>query len=392
LTGYATQSWVNTQLAGYLPLTGGTLSGGLTAQNGIIITGSPYYQNGDFIIKNAINSSQMAFGHTMSEYLMGFMQFNEVTKGVASSDNSIRFHIFGHDNLLNILGSGNVGIGTTTPAYKLEVNGQVLINGQTHIVASGIGFNRNVTTGGIFDSNYNGGQIFYNNYYDGLEFGLLTSSNASYNIGMFLQNSGNLGIGTITPSYKLDVKGSANATTLYENGSRVITTANIGSQSVNYATSAGSANHAKILGHEVYENTYHSLSNGDTLVYDTGTGWLNYPSGLSDIRKKDVINYNAEPTFEAVANAPAIRFTWKDANYSFRRGIHVGSIAQYWQTTLPEAVTMDNEGMLSMQYDVIALLSTISVAKKVSENERRIIILERENEELRKELAALKSA
>jgi hypothetical protein len=53
---------------------------------------------------------------------------------------------------------------------------------------------------------------------------------------------------------------------------------------------------------------------------------------------------------------------------------------------------MDNEGMLSMQYDVIALLSTISVAKKVSEHERRIIILERENEELRKELAALKSA
>jgi hypothetical protein len=156
-----------------------------------------------------------------------------------------------------------------------------------------------------------------------------------------------------------------------------------------YATSAGSAN---ILGHSVTLNSAHSLSNGDILAYDSVGSWTNVSSGLSDIRQKNVINYEAEPLFETVANAPAIRFTWKDATYSFRRGIHVGSIAQYWQTTIPEAVSMDNEGMLSMQYDVIALLSTISVAKKVSEHERRIVILERENEELRKELAALKSA
>ena len=56
-----------------------------------------------------------------------------------------------------------------------------------------------------------------------------------------IRADGSVGIGTTSPSWKFDVNGSANATTLYENGSRVITSANISSQSVNYATNAGDA-------------------------------------------------------------------------------------------------------------------------------------------------------
>lgn len=50
------------------------------------------------------------------------------------------------------------------------------------------------------------------------------------------------GVNGQNTSYNLYVNGSANITSdLYENGNKVITTANIGSQSVNYATSAGYA-------------------------------------------------------------------------------------------------------------------------------------------------------
>lgn len=175
-----------------------------------------------------------------------------------------------------------------------------------------------------------------------------------------------------------NVSGRPTNVSSFTNDSGYITS----SGSCNYATSSGTTNGINI-----------SANSGDILICDGGRSWVTVPSSyISDIRKKDVLNYNAEPTFEAVANAPAIRFTYKDARYSFNQGVKVGSIAQYWQTTLPETVSMDNEGMLSMQYDVIALLSTISVAKKVSEHERRIILLERENEQLKKEIQALKSA
>ena len=110
----------------------------------------------------------------------------------------------------------------------------------------------------------------------------------------------------------------------------------------------------------------------------------------SDIRKKDVIEYDVDPGFETIANAPTIRFMWKDRGPLDNRGECVGSIAQYWQMALPEAVMTDGEGFLSMQYDVIALIAAVSVAKRVASHEQRIAALERENALLRMDIKALK--
>ena len=112
----------------------------------------------------------------------------------------------------------------------------------------------------------------------------------------------------------------------------------------------------------------------------------------SDIRKKDVLEYDVAPGFEEVVNAPTIRFTWKQPGRMNNRGECVGSIAQYWRNAIPEAVVEDADGYLSMQYDVIALLAAVSVAKKVADNEQRIAALEQENALLRMELKDLKAS
>jgi hypothetical protein len=148
-------------------------------------------------------------------------------------------------------------------------------------------------------------------------------------------NAGNVGIGTTSPNYKLDVAGVIHSS--------------VGMFSDGYVSALG-------------QNT------------------------SSDIRLKDVQG-DVDLPIDMLANAPSKAFVWK-GNKAL--GEQVGTIAQYWQKHLPQVVH-DNNGYLAMQYDVAALLGVISVAKKVKSHEERIAELEREIEMLNQELETLKN-
>ena len=91
----------------------------------------------------------------------------------------------------------------------------------------------------------------------------------------------------------------------------------------------------------------------DGLAYNTA----------SDKRLKDIIDYNAVPHIDDIANAPAIHFTWKNKR---DKKIHVGTIAQYWQKITPECVHQSKRRFLTVNYDVIALVNTIALAREVN--------------------------
>ncbi len=103
----------------------------------------------------------------------------------------------------NITGSGNVGIGTTTPAYKLDINGttriqnslyqntdQYLYLGYVSATDTRLKISTNATSGAYMD------------YSHGLFFRTASLSNV-----LTLNQSGNIGIGTASPVYKLDING-----------------------------------------------------------------------------------------------------------------------------------------------------------------------------------------
>ena len=110
------------------------------------------------------------------------------------------------------------------------------------------------------------------------------------------------------------------------------------------------------------------------------TGFTN----TSDIRKKNVIK-DTDLRIEQIAKAPSFEYYWLDQ--SIDHDLHVGTSAQYWQSVLPEVVSRakDEMGTLSMQYGVAALISAITVARKVMTHEEKIALLETRVSALEKE-------
>ena len=118
-------------------------------------------------------------------------------------------------------------------------------------------------------------------------------------------------------------------------------------------------------------STYALRVNGEVYV-STGLYSHGYVTALSDIRKKNVIE-DIELDVDAIALARLIRFTWKDGHDTDE---HVGGIAQEWQKILPEAIHESEDGTLSMDYGAIGMISAVTLARKVVEQERRLEKLE----------------
>lgn len=155
---------------------------------------------------------------------------------------------------------------------------------------------------------------------------------SSNNERLSILNNGNVGIGTTSPSYKLDVSGVIHSTTgMWSNG---------------YVSARG-------------QNT------------------------ASDARLKTIMQTMLLDT-RSIAAAPSVLFQWKDTGCE-----DVGSIAQYWQRIDRHLVSHRPDGYLGLNYGKAALLSVISVAKQTLNHEERIKALERENALLKKQIKSL---
>ena len=88
----------------------------------------------------------------------------------------------------------------------------------------------------------------------------------------------------------------------------------------------------------------------------------------SDKRVKDIID-DVHLSVSDIAMMPAVRYTRKDLKDGRE---YVGSIAQNWQRVLPQVIQKDDKGILSLDYQSAALVSTIILARKVIELETKI--------------------
>ncbi len=147
------------------------------------------------IANNAVTVAKLPAGATASTYLRGDGTW--ATPPIGGSSN---WTISG-SNIYNS-NSGNVGIGVTSPASKLDVGGHISISGTNYFFdiyesnlanASGFRFFR--------EGNFKGGVFFRNNY--------INISNSNNESGLVINlDDRNVGIGTNNPNARLEISGS----------------------------------------------------------------------------------------------------------------------------------------------------------------------------------------
>jgi len=184
---------------------------------------------------------------------------------------------------VRITSDGKVGIGTPSPSEKLTINAggwnssNVAAVGGLRINSSG-----NVGDGIGFTTQNNNGYIYYGgnaSWIGEASLGFVTNhTNSPSNVKMVIKNSGNVGIGTTSPTYKLTV-GNGSATnysliSIYAEGNvsagGYITRTSIYDKSkgsaLNYVKDApeylidGKIDHTKFYGYTTWNTTEQDLS------------------------------------------------------------------------------------------------------------------------------------
>ena len=109
----------------------------------------------------------------------------------------------------------------------------------------------------------------------------------------------------------------------------------------------------------------------------------------SDERKKNIIS-NTKFSVKDIASARSILYEWNDdRDKDNEKKIHGGSIAQDWLGKADSFLSQDNDGWYSINYGALALCSAITIAREVVRHDDEITRLKKEVVKLRERVAEL---
>lgn len=308
-------------------------------------------------LKKSFYSALVFFG-TLIVLSVGYAAWNATMSSVTAGNpltangwNSLVDNIADLNNRWGRSGSdlvftgGDVGIGTTNPNEKLEVNGKVLImdGGNYTVPALKIG----TTNNGI-------------SYPDINILSFITASTAR----MTINASGSVGIGTTNPGALLDIRGALSAgDSKFYNSIQLIDSFNGTTQSWIWA---GGSNQLNLgVGGIAAGNTKMVIdSNGNV-----GIGAATVTSGFklevagrikssgaddtsSDIRFKKNIQ-PLENALDKITSLNGVSFDWRIDEFSdknFKKTKDIGVIAQNVEKVFPELVTTGDDGYKSVAY------------------------------------------
>ncbi len=312
--------------------------------------------NGSMVIANgnALYGKDTAGNN---QNLVTVESYNELSFGFIGM-NTMNWYLGGTPRM-RLTGSG-FGIGTISPSEMLEVAGKIKLSGNSPSIyaartgtddSSGrIDFAANTGSNDgaamtLYGPNYSGrvgqldfiagnnGRITFQNY-----------NSAAYSHYMDILSNGNVGVGVLTPGYKLDVGGDLNI---------------------------ASANLLRFGGNQVCSST------GCT--------------SPSDLRLKENIQ-PLENALENILDLRGVSYDWQDKE-RFNKNKQIGLIAQEVEKIYPEAISTDSQsGIKSVAYDhlVAPIIESIkSIYSKLISTDSELAALKLKSEQLESEKAQM---
>ncbi|MGA1867046.1 MAG: tail fiber domain-containing protein [bacterium] len=198
--------------------------------------------------------------------------------------------------------------------------------------------------------------------------------------GDLLVNTGNLGIGTTSPGEKLDVNGTVKATAFNLNGDVITTWPSGGGSGDGHSLDATDGSPIDVVYVNNQGNVGIGTTDPDYKLQVNGTAYATGAAGaLSDLRHKKNVSNISFDAIEVINQLRPVSFEWKEPEDSGMEGTQLGFIAQEVEEVLPEAVlTQDNEEQTKgLKYNaLITVLVEAIKAQQVQIEELKTINIE----------------
>jgi len=249
-----------------------------------------------------------------------------------------------NDTKMVIKNNGNVGIGTTVPTSKLQLN---KTSADTVSLANSFFY--------FGDESLNVGLIGQQKSSGTYGFMMQVANKAAstYYPLLLNPNGGNVGIGTVAPGSLLEIKDPSSSTFVDINS--------VDGANTDLRFKRDGVVQWEMLSHYIAGGNDFYFRNGNTIGVYIASGDTSW-SASSDIRLKTNIA-TIPDVLEKLNSIRGVTFNWLDPNKGTKT--QIGVIAQEVQSMFPEIISTDADGYLGVQYDKLGPI-LIEAAKELN--------------------------